>query len=282
MRRLFPGLQLTVDVTTLSPNAASVALSWEAREQRDFAGIAIDPGDMIGRLDLVRIERGLIVERRSSGALGGQLDAFPALSLDLPGSLNTLVARVRQISLKGDYEPTTNRYGHLLLVDLSGEAFLEVLRPAALPAMEWKAERGQVAGPATVETGQIVTLSQMVQKALLAAQELEQEGISAEVIDLRTLVPLDVTTVVASVKKTGRLLIADEDYLNFGLSGEISAIVAERLDEIVLKAPIKRLAVPGVPIPYSRPLEQFVIPQTASIVEAARGLIKGRVLEARA
>src|SRR5688500_4779212 len=67
----------------------------------------------------------------------------------------------------------------------------------------------------------IVSVSQMVQKAVLAAQELEQDGISAEIIDLRTLVPLDVGTVVASVQKTGRLLIADEDYLNFGLSGEI-------------------------------------------------------------
>jgi len=124
----------------------------------------------------------------------------------------------------------------------------------------------------------IVTLSQMVQKAILAAQTLEQEGISAEVIDLRTLVPLDVETVVASVKKTGRLLVADEDYLNFGLSGEISAIVAERLDEIALKAPIARLGVPGIPIPYSRPLEQFAIPQTETITKAARQLMGGRVL----
>jgi acetoin:2,6-dichlorophenolindophenol oxidoreductase subunit beta len=128
----------------------------------------------------------------------------------------------------------------------------------------------------------IVSVSQMVQKAVLAAEQLEQDGISAEIIDLRTLVPLDVATVVASVQKTGRLLIADEDYLNFGLSSEIAAIVAERLDQIALKAPVGRLAVPGVPIPYSRPLEQFVIPQTASIVEAARGLTKGRVREAAA
>ncbi len=125
----------------------------------------------------------------------------------------------------------------------------------------------------------IVTISQMVQKALLAADELARSGLSAEVIDLRTLVPLDREVVLKSVAKTGRLLIADEDYLGFGLTGEISAIVAESLDTLALKAPVKRLAVPNVPIPYSRPLEQFVIPQVSGIVEAAQKLMKTRLAE---
>ncbi len=119
----------------------------------------------------------------------------------------------------------------------------------------------------------IVTLSQMVQKSLLAAQELAGQGISAEVLDLRTLVPLDRAAVLKSVAKTGRLLVADEDYLGFGLSGEISAIVAENLDTLQLKAPVRRLAVPNVPIPYSRPLEQFVIPQVGSVVAAVQDLM---------
>ena len=125
----------------------------------------------------------------------------------------------------------------------------------------------------------IVTLSQMVHKALLAADELARQGVSAEVIDLRTLVPLDANAVLKSVAKTGRLLIADEDYLGFGMTGEISAIVAENLDSLTLKAPVRRLAVPNVPIPYSRPLEQFVIPQVKGIVEAAQNLTKARVGE---
>lgn len=120
----------------------------------------------------------------------------------------------------------------------------------------------------------IVTLSQMVQKSLLAAEELARQGISAEVLDLRTLVPLDRAAVLKSVAKTGRLLVADEDYLGFGLTGEIAAIVAENLDTVALKAPIRRLAVPNVPIPYSRPLERFVIPQVEGIVEAAQALMK--------
>jgi acetoin:2,6-dichlorophenolindophenol oxidoreductase subunit beta len=122
----------------------------------------------------------------------------------------------------------------------------------------------------------IVTLSQMVHKALLAADELARQGVNAEVIDLRTLVPLDTDAVLKSVAKTGRLLIADEDYLGFGMTGEISAIVAENLDSLNMKAPVRRLAVPNVPIPYSRPLEQFAIPQVKGIVEAAQQLTKGR------
>ena len=126
----------------------------------------------------------------------------------------------------------------------------------------------------------IVSISQMVQKAVLAANELAEQGIHAEVIDLRTLVPLDKESVLKSVRKTGRLLIADEDYLGFGLTGEIAALIAENLDTVSLKAPIKRLAVPNVPIPYSRPLEQFVIPQVANIVLAAQQLLLQKIAHA--
>lgn len=119
----------------------------------------------------------------------------------------------------------------------------------------------------------IVAVSQMVHKALIAAQQLAEAGVKAEVIDLRTLVPLDRAAVLKSVRKTGRLLVADEDYLSFGLTGEIAALVAENLDTVKLKAPVRRLAVPDVPIPYSRPLEQFVIPQVDSIAAASRKLV---------
>jgi pyruvate dehydrogenase E1 component beta subunit len=123
----------------------------------------------------------------------------------------------------------------------------------------------------------IVTLSQMVQKATIAADKLAEGGIGAEVIDLRTVVPLDREAVASSVAKTGRLLIVDEDYLSFGLSGELCAIVAERLGALELAAPVRRLAVPDVPIPYSRPLEEHVIPQVDHIVAAAEGLMKERI-----
>jgi pyruvate dehydrogenase E1 component beta subunit len=112
----------------------------------------------------------------------------------------------------------------------------------------------------------------MVHRSLEAAAELQKRGISAEVLDLRTLVPLDRTAVLSSVKKTGRLLVVDEDYRSFGLSGEIAATVAEA-DPRMLKAPFRRLAVPDVPIPYSRPLESFVFPNAAKIVQAAQTLV---------
>jgi pyruvate dehydrogenase E1 component beta subunit len=126
----------------------------------------------------------------------------------------------------------------------------------------------------------IVTLSQMVHKAIAAAEQLARDNIQAEVIDLRTLVPLDIDAVVGSVRKTGRLLVADEDYLGFGFTGEIAALVAERLDAVALRAPVARLGVPGVPIPYSRPLEQAVIPQVAQIVEQCQRLLRGGLAKA--
>jgi pyruvate dehydrogenase E1 component beta subunit len=119
----------------------------------------------------------------------------------------------------------------------------------------------------------IVTLSQMVHKAAAAAEAAENDGVSVEVLDLRTLVPLDREAVLRSVAKTGRLLIADEDYLQFGVSGEIAALVAEQIGSISMKAPVKRLGVPNVPIPYSRPLEEAVIPQVSHITTAIRQLM---------
>jgi pyruvate/2-oxoglutarate/acetoin dehydrogenase E1 component len=120
----------------------------------------------------------------------------------------------------------------------------------------------------------IVTIGMMVHRALEAAQTLTGEGISAEVLDLRTLVPLDREAIVQSVRKTHRLLVVDEDYRSFGMSGEIIATVAESALDY-LDAPARRIAVPDVPIPYSRPLEQFVLPNAAKIAAAARELVRG-------
>ena len=120
----------------------------------------------------------------------------------------------------------------------------------------------------------IVSVGLMVHRSLDAAEQLATEGISAEVIDLRTIVPLDKQAVINSLKKTHRLLIVDEDYLGFGLASELAAIAAEEALDY-LDAPVKRLAVPNVPIPYSRPMEKFVIPGVESIVEAARKLVAG-------
>ncbi|WP_081882243.1 alpha-ketoacid dehydrogenase subunit beta [Cryobacterium sp. MLB-32] len=114
----------------------------------------------------------------------------------------------------------------------------------------------------------IVTLSLSVQHSLDVAEKLEAEGISVEVIDLRSLVPLDRDAIVRSVTKTGRLIVVDEDYQSFGLSGEIIAVVAEH-DPTLLKS-VSRVCVPDVPIPYARELEYAVLPTPARIEAAVR------------
>jgi len=112
----------------------------------------------------------------------------------------------------------------------------------------------------------------MVHKALAAAQKLSKDGVSAEVVDPRTLSPLDKSTIVKSVKKTGRIVIVTEDCKTAGVSAEIAAIVAEEALDY-LDAPIRRVAEPDTPIPFSPPLEQFVIPDERSIIKAVKGVV---------
>lgn len=118
----------------------------------------------------------------------------------------------------------------------------------------------------------IVGIQMMTHHALAAAEKLAEQGIQAEVIDLRSLVPLDKETILQSVKKTNRLVVVDEDYLSYGMTAEVAAVVAEHA-LYDLEAPIRRLAVPDVPIPYSRPLEQFVIPGPEAIYDAVVDLL---------
>ena len=118
----------------------------------------------------------------------------------------------------------------------------------------------------------IVATLYMVHKALNAAEELEVEGISVEVVDPRTLVPLDKQTIIDSVKKTGRLVVVSEDCKTAGVSAEIAAVVAEEAIDY-LDAPIKRVAEPDTPIPFSPPLEQYVIPSEKTIMKAVKEII---------
>jgi len=117
----------------------------------------------------------------------------------------------------------------------------------------------------------IVTLSGTVVSAYAAAESLEDSGISVELVDLRSVVPLDVETVELSTKKTDHLLIVDEDYLSFGLSGEIIARLVERNS---LPKKVKRHALADVPIPGSITLERAVVPNKESIINAVRELVK--------
>jgi 2-oxoisovalerate dehydrogenase E1 component len=111
----------------------------------------------------------------------------------------------------------------------------------------------------------------MVNKTLEAAEQLAADGISVEVIDPRTIAPLDIDTILASVHKTGRLLVVDEDFAPCGIGAEISAQVMERAFDD-LDAPVRRVNGAFTPTPYSHTLETAVVPNTASIASAIRAL----------
>ena len=118
----------------------------------------------------------------------------------------------------------------------------------------------------------IVAIGLMVHRALEAAQALEANGVDAEVIDLRTLVPLDRDAVYNSVRKTGRLVVADEDYTSYGVTAEVIASVVER-DVGMLKSTPKRVAYPDIQVPYSRPMEQFALPNADKIAVAVQATL---------
>ena len=118
----------------------------------------------------------------------------------------------------------------------------------------------------------VVTLGLHVHRALDAAESLAEDGVDAEVIDLRTLVPLDTDAILESVAKTGRLVVVDEDYRSFGLTGEIVARVAE--DSLADLEAYERVAMPDVPIPYARPLEDEVLPGAGDVDDAVRAVLE--------
>ena len=114
----------------------------------------------------------------------------------------------------------------------------------------------------------------LVHEAIAAADALEQEGISVEVVDPRTLVPMDCAAIRASVQKTGRLVIADEAGPTAGASAEIAAVVAEYGETFAkMKAPVQRVCALQVPIPYSPELEDYVFPDRDRIIAGVREVL---------
>src|SRR6266566_3293644 len=115
----------------------------------------------------------------------------------------------------------------------------------------------------------IVARSLMVPTALKAAEQLEQQGVSCEVIDPRTIRPLDIETIVESVKKTNRVVIAEESHPFCGVAAEISAEINERAFDF-LDAPVKRLSGADVPMPYAKNLERIAVPDVEQVIAAVR------------
>jgi pyruvate/2-oxoglutarate/acetoin dehydrogenase E1 component len=121
----------------------------------------------------------------------------------------------------------------------------------------------------------VVTYSRMVEVALEAADQLAAEGIGLDVIDLRSLVPLDIDTVIDSVTRTRRAIVLHEAWSAFGAGAEIASQISERAFD-ALAAPVRRIGSPTVPMPFSPSLEKVVIPDAATVVAAARDLIQVR------
>jgi 2-oxoisovalerate dehydrogenase E1 component len=140
-----------------------------------------------------------------------------------------------------------------------------------VPETEYFIDFGQASIAREGSDATVIALALMVQKAIEACRVLEQEGLSIEVIDPRTVAPLDMDTILRSVAKTGRLLIVDEAFGPCGIGSEIAAQVADRgFDE--LDAPIRRLNGAQTPTPYSPPLEAALVPNSETIAQAIRDL----------
>jgi len=143
-----------------------------------------------------------------------------------------------------------------------------------VPTGEWEIPLGKADIKRSGKDLTIIALSISVPKALAAASRLAQEGIEAEVIDPRTLRPLDEATLVASVRKTGHVLIVHEAVLTGGFGGEIAARIASSEAFYYLDAPIKRLGGAEIPIPYNPVLEKRATPQEDDIYQAALNLVR--------
>ena len=119
----------------------------------------------------------------------------------------------------------------------------------------------------------IITVGPLVNDALVCAEELASEGISVEVVDPRTLMPLDHYTILKSVKKTGRVIIFDDSNRSCGFAAELSALIAEKAWN-ALKSPIKRITRADVPVPFSTPIESYVLPSREQLLIACKKMLR--------
>jgi pyruvate dehydrogenase E1 component beta subunit len=180
--------------------------------------------------------------------------AMPASPADAKGLLRTALLKSQDPTIFFAHERLMNERG-------------------AVPDGEYEIPFGQAEIKRAGRDLTIVATGVQVPRALAAAETLAKQGISAEVIDPRTLQPLDKPALLASVKKTGRVLITDESHDNCGVAAGLAAIIADE-GFASLRAPIKRVSIPPVPVPYAVPLEDYVTPLADRIVEVARHLVK--------
>jgi pyruvate dehydrogenase E1 component beta subunit len=197
-----------------------------------------------------------------SHSLEGWYAHIPGLKVLAPGTIED--ARHMLAAALADPNPVLI-FEHIVLYNAEGE-----LDPAVTGV---DIDHARIRRPGRDVS--IVTYGNSLPKSLAAAEALATEGISAEVLDLRVLRPLDMATIIASVTRTRRVLIVDEGWKSGSLSAEIAARLAE--DAFYeLDAPIRRVCSAEVPVPYAAHLEEAALPQVADIVTAARGLVRPR------
>ena len=193
--------------------------------------------------------------------LPGLKVVVPASPYDAKGLLSAAIA---------DDNPVVFLF-HRGLLPLQGFAS-EPNGDAVVPAERYQLELGKLAVRKPGKDLTVASVSFFVREVMRALPLLEEEHIDAEVLDMRTLVPLDRAGLIESVRRTGRLLVVDEDYRSFGMSGELVASVAEAAHDALKAAPI-RLARTDSPIPFSRGLEDAAVPTPTRILRAARELM---------
>lgn len=179
--------------------------------------------------------------------------AVPGWPADVKGLMRTAVLRSKNPTLFAS---------HYKLMDVAGP----------VPEGRYEIPFGQAEVKRQGTDVTVVASGVQVPRALQAAEQLAGEGVSVEVVDPRTLVPLDESTIMASVRKTGRVVVTDETPRSCGVAAELVARVAEQAWD-ALKAPPRRVTIPDVPIPFSEPLEAYVTPSTDKIVQAVRDVL---------
>ena len=144
---------------------------------------------------------------------------------------------------------------------------------AEVPAEDYTVPLGKAAVRRAGEDLTVITYGAMVWTALEAAAALEKEGVSVEVVDLRTLVPYDKDVILSSVRKCNRVLLLHEDTRTGGMAGELAAVIAEEAFGD-LDAPVVRVTAPDTPVPFAPPLEEYFLPNAQKVIDAARKLLK--------
>jgi pyruvate/2-oxoglutarate/acetoin dehydrogenase E1 component len=238
----------------------------------DFLGVCLDPllnqapklrymtGGLLGVPAVFRTQTGA---GRSSGAQHSQslevlLAHIPGLKVVLPGTVEDAYTLMRE-AIRDDnpvvYVENRRLYG----------------RRGTLPP-EHPLPIGKARVVREGDDVTVVAYSRLVEVSLAAAEELAAEGLTVEVVDLRSLVPLDMDTVIASVEKTGRAVVAHEAVVDFGAGAELAARIGERAFG-TLRAPVVRVGAPPVPLPFSPPLEEACIPGPPDVVAAVRNVL---------